>query len=103
MADLFEARADEHPSRACIIVADAENENAALTYAQQDALANRVAHWARARGIGHGHVVALLLENRLEYTALWLGLAKIGAAAALLNTQTRGRSLLAAIGAAWTR
>ncbi len=97
MADLFEARADEHPSRACIIVADAEN--AALTYAQQDALANRVAHWALSRGIGHGDVVALLVENRLEYTALWLGLAKIGAAAALLNTQTRGRSLLAAIGA----
>jgi hypothetical protein len=24
VADLFEARADEHPSRACIIVADAE-------------------------------------------------------------------------------
>ena len=95
VADQFERACDEHPQRICVTAADC---GAQLTYAQHDELANRSAHWALGLGLKRGDVVALLLENCVEYTAIWLGLAKVGVAAALLNTQTRGRSLLHSIG-----
>ena len=37
------------------------------------------------QGIRHGDTVALFVDNRLEFIALWLGLARIGALSALLN------------------
>ncbi len=55
--------------------------------------ANRVAHWAHGQGIGKGDAVALLMENRPEYIAMWLGLLKVGAIASLLNTNLRGAPL----------
>lgn len=65
----------------------------AWSYAEINALANRVAHWARDRGLGQGTVVGLLMENRPEYLAMWLGLAKVGVVTALLNTHLRGHAL----------
>jgi len=59
------------------------------TYAEINTLANRVAHWALGRGVGRGNVVRLLMANRPEYLAMWLGLAKVGAVTALLNTHLR--------------
>jgi non-ribosomal peptide synthetase component F len=96
VADLFEAQADLNAQRVCVLSAD--NNGAQLTFAQHDELANRVAHWALAQGLKKGDVVALLLENCLEYTAIWLGLAKLGVVSALINTQTRGQSLLKSLG-----
>jgi fatty-acyl-CoA synthase len=69
------------------------HEDRVLSYAELNACANRVAHWARARGLGRGSVVGLLMENRPEYIATWLGLAKVGAVTALLNTNLRGEVL----------
>jgi fatty-acyl-CoA synthase len=69
------------------------HEGRVLSYAELNAQANRVAHWAMARGIGQGSVVGLLMENRPEYLATWLGLAKVGAVSALLNTNLRGPAL----------
>lgn len=75
-------------------------DNAALiddhgewTYAQLDAYANRVAHWAVAQGVRRGEVVALFMRNRPEYLAVWYGLAKAGVIPALLNSQLSGQSL----------
>jgi fatty-acyl-CoA synthase len=69
------------------------HEGRVLRYAELNAQANRVAHWALARGIGQGSVLGLLMENRPEYLATWLGLAKVGAVSALLNTNLRGPAL----------
>src|SRR6476661_2415389 len=46
----------------------------AWSYAELDARANRYAHWAMAHGIGVGTPVALLMENRSDFIACWLGL-----------------------------
>jgi len=61
-----------------------------LTYAQVNQWANRIAHYLSGQGIGKGDVVAVFIENRPELLVTILGLAKVGAVSALLNTaQTR--------------
>ena len=65
-----------------------------LTYGEMDARANRYANWARAQGIGRGACVALLMENRAdEHLRHWLGMFKVGAQVALINTNLTGQSL----------
>jgi len=64
-----------------------------LTYRTLVAAADRYAHWAHAQGIGRGASIALLMENRPEYVVAWLGLLKVGAVAALINTNLRGAAL----------
>ncbi|MBV6821361.1 long-chain-acyl-CoA synthetase [Pseudomonas sp. PD9R] len=62
----------------------------ALTYAQVNEWANRIAHHLIAQGIGKGDVVAVFIENRPELLVTILAVAKVGAISALLNTsQTR--------------
>ncbi|HEY2709366.1 MAG TPA: long-chain-acyl-CoA synthetase [Caulobacteraceae bacterium] len=53
----------------------------------------RFARWALDQGLGKGDVVALIMPNRPEYMAIWLGLSRLGVTTALINTQLRGPSL----------
>ncbi|MFI4933968.1 MAG: long-chain-acyl-CoA synthetase [Caulobacterales bacterium] len=53
----------------------------------------RYARWALDQGLGKGDVVALLMPNRPEYLAIWLGLTRIGVVVALINTSLAGPSL----------
>jgi fatty-acyl-CoA synthase len=69
-------------------------EGCRLSYAELNALANRVAHVARAAGLRGGDVAALIMENRPEFIACWMGLAKLGVTTALINTNLRGQPLL---------
>jgi len=95
IADLVEERVAAAPHRLAILFEDQK-----LTNAELEAGANRVARWASAQGIGRGDVVALLMENRPEFIITWLGLAKLGAVTALLNTNLRGQPLAHSIGVA---
>jgi fatty-acyl-CoA synthase len=88
IVDFIEERVAAAPHRLAILF-----EGRKLTNAELEAAANRVARWASAQGIGRGDVVALLMENRPEYIVTWLGLAKLGAVTALLNTHLRGHPL----------
>ena len=45
-----------------------------FSHAGLAARANRYARWALAQGIGKGDAVALLMPNRPEYLAIWLGI-----------------------------
>jgi fatty-acyl-CoA synthase len=64
-----------------------------FTYRELDVRANRYARWALAQGIAKGEVVCLLMPNRPEYLAIWLGITRAGGAVALLNTNLTGASL----------
>lgn len=64
-----------------------------ITYRELDRAASLYANWALAQGLAKGDVVALLMENRPEYLMVWLGLARVGVVAALINTQLRGHAL----------
>ncbi len=71
-----------------------------LSYAQLDARAGQFARWALGQGLGPGDVVGLLMENRPDYVAIWLGLTRAGCVVALLNTQLRAEGLAHCIAAA---
>jgi fatty-acyl-CoA synthase len=88
VADRIERIARRHPHRPFVLFQDR-----VLGYGEFNAAANRVAHWAASQGLGHGDVVALLMENRPEYLVVWAGLAKAGATTALLNTHLAGTAL----------
>src|SRR6516164_9671299 len=67
--------------------------DAALSYRGLAAACHRYARWALARGLGPGDTVCLLMANCPDYLAIWLGLCRIGATVALINTNLRGALL----------
>ncbi len=64
-----------------------------LTFRALADRSNRYARWALGQGIAKGDVVCLLMPNRPEYLAVWLGITHVGGVVSLLNTNLRGRSL----------
>ncbi len=61
---------------------------------------NQYARWGLARGTAKGATVALMLRNRPEYVAIWLGLTRIGAVVALIPPDLKGAGLTHALRAA---
>lgn len=55
---------------------------------------NKIATTFKTHGYQKGDVIALLMENRPEYIAIWLGLSKLGVIISLINTNLRKLSLL---------
>jgi len=72
--------------------------NSTLSYRAFAALCRRYSRLALARGLAAGDVIALLMRNRPEYLAIWLGLTRTGVTVALLNPELRGESLTHCIG-----
>jgi fatty-acyl-CoA synthase len=54
---------------------------------------NQYSRWAIEEGVGPGAAVCLLMPNRPEYLAIWLGITQVGGVAALLNTNLTGEAL----------
>jgi fatty-acyl-CoA synthase len=88
ICDDFENAVDRFEDHTALVF-----EGQRYTYRQLDHLANRFAAWGDAQGVKVGDTVALLLPNRAEYIAAWAGLAKIGAATALINNNLTGAAL----------
>src|SRR5207249_747783 len=64
-----------------------------LTYRALSDRAARYARWAIEHGLAKGEAVGLLMPNRPEYMAIWLGITRVGGVVALLNTNLAGPSL----------
>jgi fatty-acyl-CoA synthase len=88
IADVVEDWAKRQPGRAALI-SDIET----FDYAALDKRINRYARWARSRGLRKGDTVALLMTNRPDYVACWLGISRVGVAVALINPKLVGQSL----------
>lgn len=56
-----------------------------LSFAELDRAADRIASGLRARGLGPGSTVALVLDSGVDYAALYLAAARIGAVTAGIN------------------
>ncbi len=98
IVDIVEEHAARRPANIAILYQDRT-----VSYRALDEGANRYAHWAMAQGVKRGDVVALLMENRPEYLMAWLGLHKLGAVAALINTNLMGPALAHCITVAGAR
>ncbi|MHB1856526.1 MAG: AMP-binding protein, partial [Acidobacteriaceae bacterium] len=64
-----------------------------FTYRELAERSNQYARWALGQGLVKGDVVGLLMTNRPEYFAVWLGITSVGGVVALLNTNLVGPSL----------
>ncbi len=93
--DVIESLAARHGSAPALL-----SDGECLSYAELGVRANRYARWALAEGLAAGDVVALLMPNRPEYLAAWIGLSKVGVVVALLNTNLTGASLAHCVRAA---
>ena len=64
-----------------------------LSYRALSERANRYGRWALAQNLGKGEAVGLIMPNRPEYLAIWLGITSVGGVVSLLNTNLRGAAL----------
>jgi fatty-acyl-CoA synthase len=64
-----------------------------MTYRQLSQRINQYARWALDHGVAKGEVVGLLMTNRPEYLAIWLGISSVGGIVSLLNVNLTGSSL----------
>ena len=76
------------------------SERECFTYAALTERSRRYARWALNQGVAKGEVVALMMPNRPEYMAIWLGVVSVGGVVALLNTSLAGPSLAHSISVA---
>lgn len=64
-----------------------------MSYGELAARANQYARWALEMGLPKGDVVGLMMTNRPEYFAVWLGITSVGGVVSLLNINLVGPSL----------
>lgn len=88
MADVIERLAQQYGDAPALL-----SDRETLSYCALAHRANCYASWALEQGIGKGDVVGLLMPNRPEYFAIWLGISSVGGVVALLNTHLPGTSL----------
>jgi fatty-acyl-CoA synthase len=87
-SDVAEELARRYGDRPALV-----SERESLTYAAFNARANRYARWTIANGIRKQDTICLLMPNRPEYPAVWLGISRTGGVVALLNTNLAGQAL----------
>lgn len=87
---LFASTVQRHPDKTALIF---EGTDTHWTFRQLDDYSSSVANFLQARGLVSGDVAALFMENRNEFVGLWLGMAKLGVEAALINTNLRRDTL----------
>ncbi|XP_055353720.1 long-chain fatty acid transport protein 4-like [Paramacrobiotus metropolitanus] len=90
IADVFLRNVRSTPDKAAF-----RYEEQTWTFRDMEEYSNQVAHFfASHTSLSAGDSVALLMTSRPEYVGIWLGVSKIDCAAALVNFQLRGESLL---------
>uniref|UniRef100_A0A674ID88 long-chain-fatty-acid--CoA ligase n=1 Tax=Terrapene triunguis TaxID=2587831 RepID=A0A674ID88_9SAUR len=80
-----------HPDKVALIY-EANDEK--WTFRQLDEYSNAVANFFYQQGFRLGDVIAIFMESRPEFVGLWLGMAKVGIEAALINFNLRLDSLV---------
>src|ERR1700693_1395248 len=61
------------------------SERELLSFAALAARMNQYSRWALSTDLGRSETVALVMGNRPEYFAIWLGLIQVGAIVALIS------------------
>src|SRR5436309_3329358 len=85
---VIEELAQRHGERPALI-----SERESFSYRALADRSNRYTRWALAQQLKKGDTICLLMPNRPEYMAIWIGITRMGGIVALLNTNLRGSSL----------
>jgi fatty-acyl-CoA synthase len=88
LSTVIEERAEQQGDTPALL-----SDRECMTYGQLSERINQYARWALGQGIGQGDVVGLLMTNRPEYLAIWLGINSVGGVVSLLNVNLTGSSL----------
>ena len=86
---IFAKTVQKHPNKVALIEVDGRQ----WTFREVDEYSNAIANCLYEAGFRYGDVVALFYENRPEFVCYWLGMAKIGVCAALINFSLKKDSL----------
>ena len=93
VADCFGARVEANAlkfgQRSAIVF-----EGQEVTWSEFNALANQYANYLKSQGVQRGDTVSVIMENRIEFLALLVGVNKIGVTAGLINTNLTGKPLI---------
>ena len=89
LAARVERTAARFPTHTAVIF-----EGQSLTWTELNAKANRCSGTLRAQGLVAGDAVSLIMENRIEFLTSLIALNKLGAIAALINTNLTGLPLI---------
>ena len=93
VADCFGARVEANAlkfgQRSAIVF-----EGQEVNWSEFNALANQYAHYLKSQGVQRGDTVSVIMENRIEFLALLVGVNKIGVTAGLINTNLTGKPLV---------
>ncbi|XP_048368122.1 long-chain fatty acid transport protein 4-like [Sphaerodactylus townsendi] len=88
---IFQETVQRHPEKVALIF---QGTGESWTFRDLDEYSNRVANLLYGQGFRSGDVITLFMESCNKYVGLWLGMAKIGVEAALVNSHVRKESLL---------
>lgn len=95
VATLFAEVVKKHPNKIAFLMDDTQ-----MTFQAAHNFSNQVASYFKSLGYKKGDSIALVMENRMEYALIWLGLSKLGVITALVNTNLRKDVLVHSIKAA---
>jgi len=102
VGELFLKTAERLPDKVMITLCH-ENGKDEMTFREVKEMSCRVAHYFQQQGYKKGEVVALVMENRVDYCCYWIGMTMVGVIPALVNSNLRQQSLLHTITVAKAR
>ena len=100
LRELLESRAEIDPEKK-FLFSSADGRD--WTYREFDAAVNRTANMLRARGIGKGKVVSLVLPNSPEYVIAYFACWKMGSLAGPVNTRLKPEEIEWVVGNSETK
>ena len=68
-------------------------EDKEISYKELIDRSNKYSQWFLNNNLSKGDVVALMMENRPEFLACWIGITQAGGTVALINTNLSGQPL----------
>ena len=89
VTSLFKENAQRHPDKPAILF-----EDEVWTFKDLDLYSNKVANVFNKLGLQRGDKVAIYMQNRPEYTGVFIGLSKLGIEVPFINYNLTDMSLL---------
>jgi acyl-CoA synthetase (AMP-forming)/AMP-acid ligase II len=88
IASIWEETVKVHSGKTAIIF-----EHSRFTFGDLDRMSNCMAHWLESLGHKTGECICLMMENKPEFVAWWLAMAKCGIKVGLLNHNIKAKGL----------